>query len=257
MKVRLRLLALTSILVGLLVVSGATAAKPRLVRLIVVIHGNGVVRVNGNPLACSNRCRKTFFVGVGAKVALTARPGAGWAFSAWSGGCRSVKATCVLRVRGWTAVTGLFLSPGSTRRNPIPLDRPFAFDDGWSFAVRSATIDATAEIVAIAGNQPPPPGAQYTMLNLAATYTGGGHSSFALGDGDVGHGLAVIGAHGVAYGPCSQQLPPPVFDRYEQVNSGQTISGNVCFQIASNDAASLILFSESNEDGTKTWFALR
>jgi hypothetical protein len=147
-------------------------------------------------------------------------------------------------------VTEKFLPPGSTSVNPIPFGHSFAFGDGWSFAVRSVTMDATAQILAIPGNAPPPPGAQYTMLNVTATYAARGHSSF-----DDSHGLGVIGGQNVAYGSCSQQLPPPTFDPYRDVYSGTTITGNVCFQIASNDADSLLFFSDSYN--SRTWFALR
>jgi hypothetical protein len=152
-------------------------------------------------------------------------------------------------------VTATFAPPGSTGANPIPVGQAVTFKDGWVFKVVSATIDATAQIVAIPGNRPPPPGAQYTMVNVTAAYTGAGHSSFH--EDLNGHALGAMGAHKFPYDPCYQQLPTPTFDPYQEVYSGQTLSGGVCFQIASNDADSLLLFARSVYDGSQTWFALR
>jgi hypothetical protein len=251
-KVRFRVLAGVGVLLGLLGVSGALAAQEGQVRLAITIAGHGGVRLsNGRHFRCSTTsCKRTVLVRSGSRITLKATPARSWVFSAWSGACRSTKPTCSLRVRRGSRVTEKFLPPGSTSANPIPFGHSFAFGDGWSFAVRSVTMDATAQIVAIPGNAPPPPGAQYTMLNVTATYAGRGHSSF-----DDSHGLGVIGAQNVAYGSCSQQLPPPTFDPYRDVYSGTIISGNVCFQIASNDADSLLFFSDSYN--SRTWFALR
>jgi hypothetical protein len=48
----------------------------------------------------------------------------------------------------------------------------------------------------------------------------------------------------------------------KQVFSGHGLSGNICFEIASNDASSLRLYldptySSSSADGGRVWFALR
>jgi Divergent InlB B-repeat domain len=260
-RVRPTFVVLVSILLGLLLVAGATAARQRQVRLTISITGHGGVRLsNGRQVGCGvASCKRTVLVRAGSRITLKAMPARLWAFSSWTGACRGTKPTCTLRVRRSTIVTEKLLPPGSTSANPIPLGDSLAFGDGWVFRVVSVSIDATAQLVATGGNTPPPPGAQYTMLNVTATYTGGGYSSFS---GDAGgHRLSVIGSHNFAYGPCYQQLPPPPFDFYKDVYSGQTIGGNVCFRIATNDADSLALNSEFYDERTHSertvWFALR
>ena len=90
------------------------------------------------------------------------------------------------------------------------------------------------------------------MLNLSAAYTGGGSSALD----EYGDRFEAIGAHNFAYRGCYQQLPPPVLVLYATVYSGQTVGGNICYQIASNDAASLQLRSYVSGGGY-LWFALR
>lgn len=117
--------------------------------------------------------------------------------------------------------------------------------------VDSVTLDATAQIVAIPGNSPPHAGAQYVMLNLSASYTGGGSSTLD----QYGDTLQTIGVHGFAYRRCYEELPPPVLVPYATVYSGQSIAGNVCYEIASNDADTLMLYYDGYP--RKLWFALR
>jgi Divergent InlB B-repeat domain len=255
--VNVRALSAAAFLVALLAVSGATAATQRHVLLTVSITGSGSVRLSdGHRLACSSKCHKTFSVRAREKFGLTAHPGSGWVFSAWSGACRGAKPTCSLRLRHSTGVTATFGPPGSTRANPIPIGHAGVLFSGWLFKVLSVTPNATQQIVAIPGNWPPPAGAQYFMLDVSATYTGGGSSDLALFPG----GLNTIGAHNAAYplhtsGCEYQHLPPPVFPPYGSLYSGQTASGNICFEIASNDADSLLLYS--GDYPSETWFALR
>lgn len=60
-------------------------------------------------------------------------------------------------------------------------------------------------------------------------------------------------------------LPRPVLnERFQPVFSGRSVTGNVCWQIASNDAASLKLDAQTLDltnlakpDQDNTWFALR
>jgi hypothetical protein len=252
--VNVRALSAAAFLVGLLAVSGATAATQRHVLLTVWIAGSGTVRLSdGHHLACSSKCYKTFSVGAGAKLNLAGRPGSGWILSRWDGACRGTKPTCGLRLRRGTLVAATFGPPGSTSANPIPLGHAVTFKDGWNIKVVSTTFDATAQIVAIPGNRPPPPGAQYTMVNLSATYTGGGSSVLD----EVGDRFETVGAHNFAYDTCYEQLPPPVLSLYATVFSGQTESGNVCYQIASNDAPSLELKAYGGYSTGYVWFALR
>src|SRR5262249_48503476 len=129
---------------------------------------------------------------------------------------------------------------------------------GWMLKVNSAIPDATQQIVAIPGNSPPPPGAQYFMPNVTLTYTGGGSGSlFYFADG-----LYAIGVHNFEYDRfCSENLPPfdlayAMGDELASLYSGQSISGNICYEIATNDAASLKLVM-GHSSSSAVWFALR
>jgi hypothetical protein len=250
-NVRIRLLAAVSALFGLLAVSGATAAMQRDVPLTLSITGRGTVLLSdGHRLSCSSRCHKTFSVRAGTMLNLTARPGSGWVFARWSEACRGAKPKCGLHLRRAAGVALTFGAPGSTSANPIPLGHGVRFKDGWVVRVVSTTIDATAEIVALPGNSPPAPGAQYAMLNLSATYAGAGSS--ALGE----NRFEAVGSHNFSYDYCYQGLPPPVLPLYATVFSGQTVGGNICYEIASEDADVVQLRAYAGS-GAYVWFALR
>lgn len=250
-NVRIRLLAPVSALLGLLAISGATAATQRQVPLTLSITGRGTVRLSdGHRLTCSSRCHKTFSVRAGTKVNLTARPGPGWVFATWNEACHGAKSTCGLRLRNAAGVAASFGAPGSTSANPIPLGHGVRFKDGWVVRVVSTTIDATAEIVALSGNSPPAPGAQYALLNLSATYEGAGSS--ALGE----NRFEAVGSHNFSYDYCYQGLPPPVLPLYATVFSGQTVAGNICYEIASEDA-DVVHLRAYGGSGAYVWFALR
>src|SRR5262249_42558517 len=261
MRLGVGVLCSASVLVGLLAVSGATAATQRHVRLTIEINGSGSVRLSdGRGLACSSKCHKMFAVRAGAKLVLTARPGSGWSLSHWFDACQGSGPTCRLRLRHYAGAGFTFGPPGSTTANPIPLGQAATFYDGWVVRIVSATIDATDQIVAIPGNYRPPPGAQYTMVNLSATYTGGGSAVLDPATIYVGDRFAAIGTRNYPYGYCPEKLPPPVLTFSIVVYSGQTESGNVCYLINSDDASSLELMAFGGEYRTYFgyfWFALR
>jgi hypothetical protein len=135
------------------------------------------------------------------------------------------------------------------------------FSDGWQFTVLATIPDATRQILAIPRNRPPPVGVQYFMLSISASYTGGGSSSLyhLLAD----H-FSAIGAHNIRYSfdatACGVALPPPdlcslIYDGGPPFYSGMGADGNIDFQIASNDAQSLLLVYD--DPTHRVWFALR
>jgi len=71
-------------------------------------------------------------------------------------------------------------------------------------------------------------------------------------------------AFGNSCGPGESKLPSPdlqpTAENNEPVFSGQTVSGNICFQVASNDAASLLFYVKppsATPNAKPIWFALR
>jgi len=265
MRLSVRVLCSASLLVGLLAATGATAATQRHVRLTISITGRGTVRLSdGRRLACGSKCRKTFSVRAGARLGLTARPGSGWVLSKWSGACRGTKPTCGLRPRRAAGVAATFRSlsaPGSTSENPIRLGKAVAFSDGWQFTVLATIPDATQQILSIPRNRPPPHGAQYFMLHISTSYTGGASSNLyhLLAD----H-FSAVGARNVSYSfattACGVFLPPPdlcslIYGGGPPFYSGMGADGNIDFKIASNDAQSLLLVYDDSSH--RVWFALR
>jgi len=248
-RVRLRVLAIVTTLAGLIAVAGATAALPRHVSLTVSITGKGAVRLSdGRRLGCStSRCHKTFSVRAGAKLNLTARPSSGWAFAAWSGTCQGGRATCTLRPRRANGVGATFAPPGSTRANPIPLGQTAPIADGFRLKVVSVTPDARLG--------PPAPGGQNFVVLLTVTYVGGGTGDLL----PLINNLDAAGTHGGTYTTYENgcHAPPPALGESGfDIFSGQSVTGNICWQIVGSDAAGLVLFIGPGFTHT-TWFALR
>ena len=245
-----RVLCSASILVGLLAVSGAPAATTHHVPLTVVVTGHGSVRLSdGRRLACSGHCHKTFLVRAGVRLNLTARPSSGWAFAAWNGACHGGRATCTLRPYHANHVTATFAPPGSIRANPITLGQTAAIGDGFRLKVVSVTPAAWLD--------PPAPGGQNFVVLLTVTYVGGGTGDLL----PLINNLDAAGTHGGTYtayqNGCHGPLPPPALGESGfDISSGQSVSGNICWQIVGSDAAGLVLFIGPGFTHT-TWFALR
>jgi hypothetical protein len=243
--------------------SASAVAAPRPVELHLTVNGSGTLRVPGHPaFVChahfptSAHCRHTFYVRKGQRIVIKESPASGWKLWRWSGlACHGSAASCSLRVkaRRFGFVTASFLPPGD-RLNPYPLGTAGTLQNGWRLKVNSATLNADAAVEAVDNQPPPPAGAQYTLVSVSMTYQGSGSSSLpALGL----VGVLAEGAGNVGYnvGGC---LPPPLDlgSDFAPVSSGQTVTGNLCFQIASKDAASLLLRGRG-VDGLSDWFALR
>lgn len=256
-------------LVGLLAASSASAVTaPRTVALHVTVNGSGTVRVPGHPaFTChasfptSSHCRHTFQVRKGRRIVVRASPASGWKLWRWTGACHGSAASCSLRVkaRRFGFVTASFVPPGD-RLNPYPLGTTATLQDGWQLKVNSALINADTEVEAVIdpysgspANPPPPAGAQYTLVNVSMTYQEGGSYSLPV----YLLGVQAEGAGNAGYNVDACQPPPLDLDSdFTPVFSGQTVTGNLCFEITSNDAASLLLQGRGTA-GLPAWFALR
>ena len=68
--------------------------------------------------------------------------------------------------------------------------------------------------------------------------------------------MQAVGAGNAGYNVGGCQPPPlDLNSDFTPVSSGQTVTGNLCFEIASNDAASLHLQGRG-VDGGPSWFKL-
>lgn len=175
---------------------------------------------------------------------------------------------CVLEPARRTVVQVTFLRRGA-RSNPVPVGEAEDVPGGWRLRVRRVNPDGTASVLgANPGLSAPARGGQYFVAWVEATYLGGGKSRFG------GRRLAsltgqmtAVGRKGVyplkvarnACGPFRVALPAPDAQRMrDDVFSGTTVSGRVCFEIASNDEPSLKLriSPRAGEGGQDAWFAL-
>lgn len=206
------------------------------------------------------------FVANAQQVSLTATPYKGWRFAGWRpasrrtlaagwqrGSCAAgmTKPKCVIDLsrvhpdkfhqrKVWLRATFIPVTPGLTRANPVPMGHSANIGGGFQLHINSATPRAQLTPAA-------PAGTEYFLANITATYTGGGSSPYLLallnGIAVAGHGHH-DGSYGVyanpRYGPCPN-TPPPAFPT-PPIDSGQSVTGNVCWTVPTYDQSTLELF---------------
>lgn len=210
------------------------------------------------------------YVSLARRVVLTAtEPWKGWKFAGWQGACKSTKPKCVVdfahvrrRVAGvpYTWIHARFIPavPGIARANPVPLGTTGSINYGPNQGFQVRVDSVTPNFDAFPSPEPPAPaGAEYFVATVTVTYTGGGSA-------EAGVPSQVIGSHNKPYVgfPNGQNQCPDTpmhpFLPGRILYSGQSVTGDVCWTIATNDQSSLELYFGSgsiNYPGT-TWFAL-
>jgi len=243
--------------IGLFGAWGASAATTaRTVSLRVEVIGSGTVRVTGShPFTCrANSCDHTFHVLRGRRILVRAVPLSGWKLKKWKWPCEGSAATCTLLLRSRQQLGVVFLAPGDFS-NPIKLARAAMLVGGWRLKVNSATLDADTEVEAVTdpwtglpANPPPQPGDQYTLVNVSMTNVKSPSGNLA---GYLKNGVEADDQY-------TQGCTPPPLDlsSVSQVPSGQTVTGNLCFEILSGAAAKLMLDAPGRIQGGVIWFAL-
>jgi hypothetical protein len=237
-------------------VATATTYEP----LSLAIQGSGVVHLsNGYEIGCTGSCGGSATLALPPNVTMTATPAHGWTLAGWHGACHGTSARCTLPVTGpWHVGVTFALATRAklgTSNDPVPLGKPFAIGGGWRLKVVSAIPNDTRALLPRDATLAPPAGAQDFLVLVEATYTAGGSGNpySLLTD------LEAEGAHSTLYtngnNGCGS-LPSPALGSSDSVFSGQTVSGNICWQIASNDAASLKLDAVPEPGAQGIWFAL-
>jgi hypothetical protein len=128
--------------------------------------------------------------------------------------------------------------PG-TRGAPLPLGDT-ARVGNWDLTVVSAFPDAGEAVLAENPfNDPPTDGHQFFIAEIAATYRGADTESLFIG-----LTFDAVGNGGVAYDFSAYcgVIPDPV-DDFSDVSPGDTVTGNICWQVATDDADSLVLIA--------------
>lgn len=227
--------------------------------------------------SCSSLCHFMVKTGTGKELRLVAAPAIGWRFASWQGCTLEPQAVvCHLRYPHTGRATATFAAPGS-RQNPHPLGTAVTLEvGGFRLRVNSAILDANAQVEAVTDpqghpvNPSPPTGLQYALLTLTLTNTGADPASpedlflggdprvfawyedpqgpqqkvfYTLWDGD----------------PGSCKAPPLDLNSYAiKIQPGQTVTGNLCLTIGSQDASTSILSVTGMEaPNTVThWFLL-
>ena len=149
--------------------------------------------------------------------------------------------------------------PGS-RELPVPIDKSLLFQnsqtDHWQVGVISTTPNAASIVLAEnSANDEPRAGHQFFLVRVGVKYLGTGSQQFndsrlrAVGDAGV-----VYTSFGNSCGVIPDRLPFLV----EMFKDGQIV-GNVCWEIRTSDAESLMMIvdPDSSIRGTRKWFALR
>ena len=147
-----------------------------------------------------------------------------------------------------------------SRQNPVPLGttieiRGEADKDHWEATVLSRIPDATAMVLdENRFNDPPKEGKQFYIVRIRARYLGAASNEF-----DGRYRLKAVGAGGVVYtasGDSCGVIPDRL--RNPELFTNGTVEGNQCWQIASTDADSLLVFLEPEgwSDEKRTWFSL-
>ena len=146
-----------------------------------------------------------------------------------------------------------------TQQQPVPFGTAFTFQnsitDHWEFTVLETTPDATRTILDHNRfNDPPADGNQFYMVKVRAKYLGTASQTF-----DPYSRLKVLGNGGVVYtNNCAYNSIPDSIPNPELFKNGQ-IEGNDCWEIASSDADSLVLFVEPDQrysGHSRFWFSL-
>lgn len=141
--------------------------------------------------------------------------------------------------------------PGSTREDPIPLGDIAATGD-WRVRVAGTNPNGAADVLAENEfNEPPAPGSQFYIARIEATFTGHRSASF-----DAGYRLHAVGASAVGYQSGCGVIP----DHFPNTEAfaGGTLAGNVCWEVRSTDASSLVMYDDGDvlEETARVFFSL-
>lgn len=129
-----------------------------------------------------------------------------------------------------------------TRADPVPLGETALVTGNWALAVVSVSPDATGAVLGFsASNRPPAPGAQFFLARISVTNVGQGARRFGAQAR-----LFALGRNSVVHpsrdASCGS-VPQRIAD--DAVPAGATISGNLCWQVLSTEAGTLLLFDRT------------
>jgi hypothetical protein len=148
------------------------------------------------------------------------------------------------------------VAPGeSSRDQPVPIGESAKVGD-WILTVDSVTPAADEFILSEnTFNAPPDPGYQFFMVTVTMTYDGAESARPSSG-----LSFNAVGESNVAYDTFSPGcgVVPLDLGLADEVFTGGTIVGNVCFPVKSDEATSLVMYVDPffSMDNSRTWFSL-
>jgi hypothetical protein len=159
-------------------------------------------------------------------------------------GGKIVSIVCPAKIKLASLVSN---AAGAARTNPYPLGQTVLLPTGtWKFQFQAANTNAWSVISAFsAKNTAPPAGTVDVLVTLTATYFGyeGGAGGFGGGFTDFTNLKAVGTVHNVSYvwnKPGCGTIPNDLGSG-SSLTAGAIVTGNLCFQVPADDAASLEL----------------
>ncbi len=126
--------------------------------------------------------------------------------------------------------------------NPYQMGVAQTTSDGWSIRVDSVIPDGTQHVLAENSfNQEPLAGRQFFIATITATYTGQGAESF-----DGNFRLRVRGANDAIYTAFGDAcgVTPNEWDEHIVVASGESLTGNLCWSVPTNELPYLRMFDK-------------
>jgi hypothetical protein len=153
------------------------------------------------------------------------------------------------------------LSALGSRQNPVPMGDTVEIttDDptnAWEITVVGTTPDAWTMIQAENQfNDPPEPSHQFYMVGVRARYLGSDSNSLGFNVS-----FNAVGDRGVSYDTYDPGcgVIPDELDSFTELFTGGQIEGNQCWQIASQDVDSLVMFVDFGIfNKVRVWFSLQ
>jgi hypothetical protein len=256
----------TALAVPAVALAGSTAAR---VTLTLQVIGPGAVVASPPGTRCAGYLRRVHVCrtsyATGTRVRLTAVPTATGKLSSFRGVLGSGLSR-ILTMNPSRLVTATFVkrpapSPPppapavGTRANPVPLgaatDITFSVsNERWRLRIVSTQPNATAAVMAENQfNDPPAAGNQFFIATVEVTYVSGVQ---AWNPGiRVANDLRAVGPSNVVYttfGSTSRcgVIPDDISDKGDLL-AGASMSGNICWQVPSAEASSLVAFIERED----------
>ena len=144
--------------------------------------------------------------------------------------------------------------PTTTGEAAVPVGEEAQVGE-WKVTVVSVTAPAT-ELIAYTNefNEPPPPGSDYVVVTVQATYTGEGSADFSL---DMAS--AFVGSDGGEFGaPQRRAEAPQPIEEAGEAGPGETVSGDLVFEVSSAEmAGGTVRLAPASAPEAATLFATR